>query len=140
MHIPAKMKNCPLCGQLVPELLYDLHRSVDDMIIGRMKRDFPGWSEHDGVCGPCLERYQSLTVTKMKRCPLCGQLVPELLYDLHLSVDAMIVARLKRDFPGWSLQQGVCGPCLERYKGMDAIELRGVKFTPAAIKAVWVPR
>lgn len=55
-----KMKICPLCGAMVPELLYDLHRSADDLVISRMKRDFPGWSEHDGVCDPCLERYQSL--------------------------------------------------------------------------------
>jgi hypothetical protein len=134
------VKKCPHCGKLVPELLYDLHLSVDDMIIGRMKRENPGWSEHDGICGPCLARYHGLTVTKMKRCPLCGQLVPELLYDLHLSADDMIVARLKRDFPGWSQQQGACGPCLERYRGMEAIMLQGVKFTAAAIRTIWFPR
>jgi hypothetical protein len=44
----------------VPELLYDLHRSADNLAIERMKRDFPGWSEKDGVCEPCLERYKGL--------------------------------------------------------------------------------
>lgn len=135
-----EIKRCPLCGQLVPELLYELHTAVDDMIIGRMKRDFPGWSERDGVCGPCLERYQRLTVTRMKRCPLCGQMVPELLYDLHRSVDNLIVARMKRDFPGWSREDGACGPCLQRYQGMDNAGIRGVQFSPAAIESVWIPR
>ncbi len=55
-----KMKTCPLCKMEVPELLYDLHHSADSLVIERMKRDFPGWSEHDGVCEPCLERYKNL--------------------------------------------------------------------------------
>ncbi len=135
-----KMKRCPLCGQLVPELLYDLHRSVDSMIVARMKRDFPGWTEHDGVCGPCLERYKNVTITRMKRCPLCGQMVPELLYDLHRSVDDMIVGRMKRDFPGWSEDYGVCGPCLERYKVMLNPMAKGVQFSSRAISTVWIPR
>lgn len=133
------MKRCPLCGQLVPELLYDLHRSVDNMIVSRMERDFPNWSEQDGVCGPCLERYRRVSVTRMKRCPLCGQLVPELLYDLHLSVDDMVLARMRRDFPDWSEFDGVCGPCLSRYKGMKNVAITGVQFTEAAISSVWNP-
>jgi hypothetical protein len=55
-----KTITCPLCKREVPELLYDLHRSADNLAIERMKRDFPGWSEKDGVCEPCLERYQGL--------------------------------------------------------------------------------
>lgn len=54
------MKQCPLCKTMVPELLYDMHRSADDLVINRMKRDFPGWSENDGVCEPCLERYKNM--------------------------------------------------------------------------------
>lgn len=54
------MKQCPLCKTMVPELLYDMHRSADNLVINRMKRDFPGWSEHDGACEPCLERYKSM--------------------------------------------------------------------------------
>src|SRR5574341_45775 len=84
-----------------------------------MKRDFPGWSERDAVCAPCLDRYRNLSATRMTRCPLCGQEVPELLYDLHRAVDDLIVSRMKRDFPGWSERDGVCGPCLDRYKGMS---------------------
>lgn len=74
---------------------------------------------------------------KMKRCPLCGQEVPELLYDLHRSVDGMIVSRMKRDFPGWTDRDGVCGPCLERYRGQQFAV--GARFTDAALSAHWVP-
>ncbi len=54
-----KTIQCPLCKKKVPALLYELHRTADELVISRMKRDFPGWSEHDGVCEPCLERYKS---------------------------------------------------------------------------------
>lgn len=77
---------------------------------------------------------------RMKKCPLCGQMVPELLYELHRSVDDLVVARMKRDFPGWSERDGVCGPCLERYKGFSDTAATGVRFTPAALKSTWPPR
>jgi len=48
-----------LCKREVPELLYDMHIAADNMAIERMKKDFPGWSEKDGVCEPCLERYRA---------------------------------------------------------------------------------
>jgi len=51
---------CPLCKMEVPDQLYDLHRFADNLVIERMKRDFPEWSENDGVCQPCLERYKNL--------------------------------------------------------------------------------
>lgn len=76
---------------------------------------------------------------KMRRCPLCGQLVPELLYDLHCSADSMIVAKMKRDFPGWSEHYGVCGPCLDRYKGIASVAAHGVQFSRAALTSVWIP-
>jgi hypothetical protein len=51
----------PALKREVPELLYDLHVATDKLVIERMKRDFPGWSEHEGVCEPCLERYKKLS-------------------------------------------------------------------------------
>jgi hypothetical protein len=53
-----KMIKCPLCGKEVPEGLYQMHLATDELVIAKMKRDFPGWSEKDGVCEPCLERYR----------------------------------------------------------------------------------
>ncbi|MHB8880543.1 MAG: hypothetical protein ACYC69_03420 [Thermodesulfovibrionales bacterium] len=52
------MKKCPLCGREVPEALYQMHIATDQLVIEKMKRDFPGWSEKEGACGPCLERYK----------------------------------------------------------------------------------
>lgn len=51
---------CPLCKRSVPEDLYEMHITIDRLAIQRMKRDFPGWSEKDGACLPCLERYEKL--------------------------------------------------------------------------------
>lgn len=79
-------------------------------------------------------------MSKMRTCPLCGQMVPELLYDLHRSVDALVVSRMKRDFPGWSEQDGVCAPCLERYQGTSAARKSGNLFTSSSISSVWIPR
>lgn len=56
-----KMKQCPLCKKEIPELLYDMHMAADQLAIARMKRDFPDWSEKDGVCRPCLDRYRKTT-------------------------------------------------------------------------------
>lgn len=32
---------------------------TNQLAIERMKKDFQGWSENDGVCEPCLERYRA---------------------------------------------------------------------------------
>lgn len=53
---------------------------------------------------------------KMKQCPLCKKEIPELLYDLHIITDNLVIQRMQRDFPGWAPKDGVCEPCLERYK------------------------
>ena len=52
----------------------------------------------------------------MKQCPLCKKEIPELLYDLHMIADNLAIQRMQRDFPDWSPKDGVCEPCLERYK------------------------
>jgi len=52
----------------------------------------------------------------MKQCPLCKKMVPELLYDMHVATDELTMERMKKDFPEWTPEEGVCQPCLDRYK------------------------
>lgn len=51
----------------------------------------------------------------MKQCPLCKKMVPELLYDMHVATDELAIERMRKDFPGWAMEDGVCQPCLDRY-------------------------
>lgn len=49
-------------------------------------------------------------------CPLCKREVPALLYEMHVAMDQLAILRMKKDFPNWKENQGVCEPCLQRYK------------------------
>jgi len=57
MYVNMK-KRCPLCKREVPWLLYHMHSPVDEMLVPILKGDYPGWSEDDGICIPCLEKYK----------------------------------------------------------------------------------
>ena len=52
----------------------------------------------------------------MVKCPLCGMEVPELLYQLHEATDQLAINRMQTKFPGWQPEDGVCEPCLARFK------------------------
>lgn len=52
----------------------------------------------------------------MVKCPLCGREVPELLYPLHEATDQLAINSMQAKFPGWKPQEGVCEPCLARFK------------------------
>jgi len=57
---------------------------------------------------------------KTVKCPLCGKKVPEDMLGLHMSTDELVIAKIRRDFPDWSPENGVCEPCLQRYKEKTA--------------------
>jgi hypothetical protein len=56
-----KTKQCPLCKRDVNELLYDMHIATDELKIKLIKQQFPDWSEKDGICEPCHERFRKMT-------------------------------------------------------------------------------
>lgn len=57
-----------------------------------------------------------------KRCPICRREVPCLFYRMLDSVDRILVRRMENEFPDWSLHDGICLSCLDRYKRMNAPE------------------
>lgn len=84
----------------------------------------------DSLLGlPCLQRRRAQlvadtmereeTAVKMIKCPLCGMDVPELMYELHEATDQMIIHQVQAKFPGWQPEQGVCEPCLERFRKLE---------------------
>lgn len=78
---------------------------------------------------PCLQRRRAQLVgdlgereemaMKMVKCPLCGMEVPELMYQLHEATDRMVIHQMQAKFPGWQPEQGVCEPCLERFRKLE---------------------
>lgn len=82
----------------------------------------------DALIGlPCLQRRRAELVghlredkgMNMMKCPLCGMEVPELMYELHQATDQMVIARMQSRFPGWQPEDGVCEPCLERFRKVE---------------------
>lgn len=84
----------------------------------------------DSLLGlPCLTRRRAELVRdlmereetdmKMVKCPLCGMEVPELMYQLHEATDQMIIHQVQAKFPGWQPEEGVCEPCLERFRKLE---------------------
>ena len=84
----------------------------------------------DSLLGlPCLQRRRAEltadlrereeTAMKMIKCPLCGMEVPELMYKLHEATDQMAIHRMQSKFPGWQPEDGVCEPCLERFRKLE---------------------
>lgn len=51
---------CPLCEQQVDEFKYDLHESVDRVVLDWIRRQHPDWVEEDGACPRCLEYYRQM--------------------------------------------------------------------------------
>lgn len=82
----------------------------------------------DSLLGlPCLQRRRAELVghpregngMNMVKCPLCGMEVPELMYELHEATDRLVIQRMQAKFPGWEPKDGVCEPCLERFRSME---------------------
>lgn len=52
-------KLCPICHREVYWLVHHLHNVTDQFALEEVKNDFMGWTEDDGLCLPCLERYRA---------------------------------------------------------------------------------
>jgi len=51
-------KLCPVCKKEVYWLVHHLHKATDQVAVEQLKYDFSGWTEEDGLCLPCLEKYR----------------------------------------------------------------------------------
>lgn len=85
----------------------------------------------DALLGlPCIQRRRAEVTSHLRegegeamktiKCPLCGMEVPELMYALHEATDQMIIHRMQNKFPGWQPEDGVCEPCLDRFRKLEA--------------------
>ena len=54
MTTPSRTVTCPLCGEPASEL----HVQIEQVTIGLIARDHPGWVREDGSCPACLALYE----------------------------------------------------------------------------------
>jgi len=57
-------------------------------------------------------------------CPLCNDAVDKLLYRFHIDSERSVLDKIKEQNPGWSLNDGVCGRCVDYYHTAIVIEQR----------------
>ena len=51
-------------------------------------------------------------------CPVCEKPVPELTYALEEEFRQRVVAAVQQRKPDWTLQSGVCSPCLNYFQNL----------------------
>jgi len=67
---------CPLCNDPVDKLLYRYHITSERQVIERIKTNNPTWSENDGICSRCIDRYHISVVTQQRLLPEIGPHFP----------------------------------------------------------------
>jgi serine protease AprX len=48
-------------------------------------------------------------------CPLCGDEVHKLIYRFHLESERLIIDKIKKQFPEWVIDDGICSRCIDYY-------------------------
>ncbi len=64
-----------------------------------------------------------------KHCPLCHKEVYWLVHHLHNVIDQVAVAQLKCDFSGWTEEDGLCLPCLEKHRKYNLASCSNIRIT-----------
>ena len=94
MQSSEKIK-CPLCDEPVEKLLYRYHVDSEQQVIGKIKKENPGWCENDGICSRCVDYYQLQIVIEHRMLPEIGPHFPVksaddfIILPTPLRVDAM---------------------------------------------------
>lgn len=84
----------------------------------------------DSLVGlPCLQRRRAELTAGLRgregkgiggtECSVCGMDVHELVHPLHGTADQPVILRVQGRFPGWRPEEGLCEPCLERFKDLE---------------------
>lgn len=68
----TKNITCPLCGDAVNKLLYRFHVENEKVVLEKIKEHNPAWTEHDGICGRCVDYYQTELVMQQRILPEIG--------------------------------------------------------------------
>jgi serine protease AprX len=67
---------CPLCNDVVDELLYRFHINSEKAVIDKIKLNNPGWAEQDGICSRCIDYYNVEIIRDQKMLPEIGPFFP----------------------------------------------------------------
>jgi serine protease AprX len=67
---------CPLCNDAVDRLLYRFHIDSERSVLDKIKKQNPGWSLNDGVCGRCVDYYHTTIVIEQRILPEIGPHFP----------------------------------------------------------------
>jgi hypothetical protein len=59
MSDPQKRK-CPLCRESHSDLTFRLHILFDKKQIEQIRKDHPGWTDHEGSCFLCANIYRRM--------------------------------------------------------------------------------
>ena len=49
-------------------------------------------------------------------CPLCNDEVDKLVYHFHIDNERTVIEKIKRDHPGWTIDDGICSRCIDYYQ------------------------
>ena len=67
---------CPLCGEEVGELVYEVEAEVREHFVAAVQDRNPRWTLRDGSCPPCMNIY-----LRLMRKPKTGQKIERRLQD-----------------------------------------------------------
>ncbi len=65
-----------MCNDKVDKLLYRFHLDSERLVIEQIKKEHPGWTESDGVCGRCVDYYHTEIVMMQRILPEIGPYFP----------------------------------------------------------------
>ncbi|MEO8772573.1 MAG: S8 family serine peptidase [Ferruginibacter sp.] len=71
---------CPLCKDTINRLVYRFHYDSEQIVIEKIKHEFPEWTVNDGACSRCVDFFHSEIVIKQQILPSIGP---------HFSIKAM---------------------------------------------------
>ncbi len=91
---------CPLCNDEVNKLLYRYHLDGERLVIEKIKEQNPGWTEHDGICGRCVDYYQTEVIMQHKLLPEIGPYFPVKSVDDFIILPAALRLDANQSFTG----------------------------------------
>jgi serine protease AprX len=67
---------CPLCQDKVDKLVYRFHYDSEQVIIEKIRKEFPEWTKQDGLCSRCVDFFRSEIVMEQRVLPTIGPHFP----------------------------------------------------------------
>jgi serine protease AprX len=67
---------CPLCQDRVDKLVYRFHYDSEQVIIQKIREEFPEWAKQDGLCSRCVDFFRSEILVEQRMLPGIGPHFP----------------------------------------------------------------